>query len=291
MNIQWIETFVTAAHLQNFHQTAERLYRSQPTVTVHIRQLENLLGVPLFQKSGRAVTLTPYGRKYVKHAEQILASFEEGLVDMERERQGYYRQLRIAVSPQIASSYLPYWVKMYTRAYPDTEVIVSVYESADIGEAVESGKVDLGLSRQAYSSLHITSESVQKERLRFVLPHDGGDEETSLPVTVEEALERHVLITDNHPGYWDTVIWAIKQRVPAFRQMRVSQVHVTKRFIEEGLGCSVLPLSSVRRELAEGRMMEAELGELELPLVCTYIVHGQKTEEATEFLTIMKERT
>lgn len=61
--------------------------------------------------------------------------------------------------------------------------------------------------------------------------------------------------------------------------MKVSQVHVTKRFIEEGLGCSFLPLSAVRRELAEGRMLEGELPSLELPVVSTYLLTKSPSPE------------
>ena len=65
--------------------------------------------------------------------------------------------------------------------------------------------------------------------------------------------------------------------------MKVSQVHVAKRFIEEGLGCSVLPRSAVRRELAEGRMLEGDMSKVDLPLVSTYILLKSPSEEAKAF--------
>ncbi|PAD46281.1 LysR family transcriptional regulator [Shouchella clausii] len=288
MNIHWIESFLAAAKYENFRKAAAYLYVSQPTVTVHIHQLEKALGVPLFKRTGRQVVLTAYGKSYLPYARNIYDAYHEGVSFISKKRQGYESTLKIAVSPLVASSYLPYWVKAFVKKQAATEVVVDVVESAAIGQMVESGRADVGLSRMPVEQTGSECARLQTEKLLFVVPHDGRDAENGPPIHYEEALTEMVLLSGNHPVYWEDVLLACRRIVPGLKEMHVSQVHVTKRFIEEGLGCSILPESAVRRELAEGRMLEAETAGLPLPTVSTYMVTKSPSAEAEAFVKLVK---
>lgn len=277
--MHWIESFLAAAHYENFRKAASSLYVSQPTITVHIHQLEKLIGVELFERTGRRIVLTHYGREFVPHARAMLTTYQAGMSHMDKKVQGFLKEVRVAVSPLIATSYLPHWIKVFTRAHPNTEVKIEVMESKLIGPAVNEGEVDIGLSRMPIISNQLSCKQIQSEKVVFVVPHDGRDVESGLPIDAEEILSEQVLLTHNHPMYWEEILRSCKRLVPTIREMKVSQVHVTKRFIEEGLGCSFLPLSSVRRELAEGRMLEGELPSLELPVVSTYLLTKSPSPE------------
>ena len=69
--------------------------------------------------------------------------------------------------------------------------------------------------------------------------------------------------------------------------MNVSQAHITKRFIQEGLGVSILPHSIVRRELLEGRIMHIPFDLFELPKVTTYVVVKNKRDLEEEFIDLL----
>jgi LysR family transcriptional repressor of citA len=289
LNIQWIQTFITAARYENFHKTSEVLYLSQPTVTVQIKQLEKELGVMLFDRKGRNVVLTSYGREFLVHARSIIDSLHNGMEHIEKLRQGYNRTLTIAVSPLIASTYLPYWIKKFIRVYPDVEVVVDVVESNLISEEIDKGRADFGLSRMESKLLGITCEKIYEEPIIIVAPHDGGDIESSPPMDLESLLSNEVLLTHNHPEYWDTVLLELKTRYRQMRTMKVSQVHVTKKFIEEGIGFSILPRSTIRRELAEGRMLEVFSHEIRLPHAATYLIKKNENQEMINFIDKIKE--
>lgn len=82
---------------------------------------------------------------------------------------------------------------------------------------------------------------------------------------------------------------AIHAKYPKVRTMVVTQVHITKRFIEEGLGFSFLPKISLNRELMEGRLLEVRTPELKLPRASTYIITREDTEENRLFQSFLKE--
>ncbi|HEU5140741.1 MAG TPA: LysR family transcriptional regulator [Bacillales bacterium] len=289
MDIRWLRTFVTAAELENFRHAAERLYIAQPTVTVHIRHLEKEIGSRLFERSGRNIILTDAGRRFLPHANQILSHHDRGLHDLLSWRQGYDKKLTLAVSPLIAASILPYTIRQFTERHLDTEIVVEVVASKEIGEMIDKGTADLGLSRMQPSQPNLDVQTLYEDPIICIAPHDGGDIESSPPLDIEELLESQILFTHNHPEFWDDLLADIRVRNLPHRAMVVSQVHVTKRFIEEGLGFSFLPKSSVRRELMEGRMLEVDSKQIPMPTAATYVVTRNETKEIEKFKAFLKE--
>ncbi|MFT4417246.1 LysR family transcriptional regulator [Fredinandcohnia humi] len=283
MDIKWLKTFTTAAETENFHVTAEKLYIAQPTVTVHIKQLETILGASLFEKRGRNIYITTAGKRFYPYAIRMLESFEEGIGDIEAWRQGYHKKITLAVSPLIAASILPNLIRIFIKKHPTIEIAINVLESPSVGDAVRSGRADIGLSRMMFQEVGVTCVKLYDDPVRLIVPHDGGDMETAPPLDFEKVIYDHILFTHNHPVYWDDLLLKLKQRFSRIRSMKVSQVNVTKRFIEEGLGISFLPHSTVTREILEGRVLEVLPNNMELPIATTYVVTKEITEETELF--------
>jgi len=287
MEFQWLTTFITAAECGNFRRTAELLYISQPSVTVHVKQLEKELGVQLFHREGKKIKLTEEGKRYLVHATRLLEVYQQGVEDLTSFSQGYTRKLTLGISPLIADTILPYVLKSYTKQYPEVEISVKIIESVDIEQAVLKEEVDLGLSCLSSSHPNLISELLSKDRVILVAPHDGRDAESAPPLDEEEVLTTNYLITHNHPGYWDLLCRMVKSKYPCVRMMKVSQVHITKRFIVEGLGVSFLPTSTVRRELLEGRLLEVDCHTIQMPEANTYAIMKYDHSKQREFLTFI----
>ncbi|MBU5212318.1 LysR family transcriptional regulator [Heyndrickxia oleronia] len=289
MELKWLHTFIAAARHENFRKTAEELFISQPTVTVHIKLLEEEIGSSLFEREGRKIILTEAGKKFIPIARTMIGVYEEGKAEMDRFRQGYTQKLILAMSPLIAESIMPYVLKKFMLAYPNIEISVQVLDSIKIPEAVLSGKVDLGLSRSEIKNADLTCRPLYEDPVILVVPHDGRDSETAPPLDAEELLMNHYLITHNHPEYWDGLLRSLRLKIPTIKTMAVSQVHVTRRFIMEGLGISFLPSSTVRRELLEGRLLEAPCPFLHLPVAKTYAILKYESEKETQFLQFLSQ--
>ncbi|EIT86983.1 transcriptional regulator CitR [Fictibacillus macauensis ZFHKF-1] len=287
MELSWLVTFIEAAQCGNFRKAAEKLYISQPSVTVHIQQLEKSIGVPLFERQGKRVKLTEAGKRYVEHAKQLLAVYKEGLQDLSSFSQGYSDKLTLAISPLIADTVLPFVLKKYTKEHPEMEISVVIVESPLIEQSVEREEADIGLSCLPASNPQLVTELLSQEKVVFVTGHDGKDSESAPPFDEEELLTTHYLFTHNHPSYWDALTRQLTAQFPVIRMMKVSQVHITKRFIAEGLGVSFLPASTVRRELLEGRLVEVHCQKIQLPTVGTYAITKYKHTKHEEFLSFL----
>lgn len=284
MEISWLRTFIDAAETLNFRKTSERLLMSQPSVTVHIRLLEESLGIYLFKREKNRVSLSEEGRHFYQKAKSVLAQLDLSVEELQAFAQGYRHKWTLAISPLMAETILPYILKSFTRDHPDIELVIQVEESEGIEELVETEQVSAGISALPPKRHQIPYERVYSDPLLFILPRDAYDDETGPAVSAGDALQSALLFTHHHPAFWDELLVKLRLHTTGIRTMKVTQAHIAKRFIQEGLGVSFLPKSMVRRELIEGRLMDAHFDLFPLPTVPTYFLAKQMGELEKEFL-------
>lgn len=284
MELAWLKTFVDAAETGNFRKTSERLLMSQPNVTVHIKLLEESLGIALFKREKNRVALTEAGRQFRPQALRVLNQLEESIEGLHAFEQGYRQKWTLAISPLMAETVLPYILKSFMRDHPDIELVIRVEESEGIEELVDSGEVSAGLSALPSVRRSVIHETAYRDRLLFILPRDAYDDEGGPAISIETVLQSGFLFTHHHPVFWEELLLKLRRGMPGLRTMKVTQAHIAKRFIQEGLGMSFLPASMVRRELIEGRLMDAHFDLFPLPEVLTYYLVKDMGALEREFL-------
>lgn len=223
------------------------------------------------------MVLTPAGHKYLSYARELISNYEQGMQDFEAWKQGYNRKLIIAAAPQVASSFLPALLRRFIDENPNIEVLINVLSSFEIGNVISLGKADLGLTRILPVQTNVKAETVHRESVVLV-----GPNESSLDENI--ALHKYRLITHNHPDYWDQFLNEIKRYYPNVQTMKVNQVEVTKRFIEEGLGVSYLPPTVVKEEIVSKRLVEIKPDKIILPTSSTYLLTKAATDEVLIFI-------
>lgn len=284
MDYQWLKTFIVAAETLNFRKASEKLMLSQPSVTVHIRLLEEQLGSKLFDRLNNRVTLSDAGKFFYLEAVRLTKDADASVSRMHAFSQGYRCNWTIAISPLMAETILPYLLRTFMEHHPEVELSIRIEESEMIEQLVDNGDVHLGISALDATFKNIESILIYKDPILFIIPTDPYDEESGPPIDISEELQKNYLFTHHHPVYWDDLLFTLNKRIPGIRTMKVTQAHIAKRFIQEGLGISFLPHSIVRRELIEGRLMQPHFDLFELPTVSTYILVKKKGELEEEFI-------
>ncbi len=284
MDYQWLKTFAVAAETLNFRKASEKLMLSQPSVTVHIRLLEEQLGTKLFDRMNNRVTLTDAGKVFYPEAVRLTNDIDASVNRMHAFSQGYRRNWTIAISPLMAETILPYFLRTFISRHKDIEISIRIEESDTIEHLVDNGDVHLGISALDSKFKNIESIHMYEDPILFIMPTDQYDEETGPPIHVPDVLRGNYLLTHHHPVFWDDLLFTLNKHIPGIRTMKVTQAHIAKRFIQEGLGVSFLPHSIVRRELIEGRLMQPHFDLFDLPTVSTYILVKKKGELEEEFI-------
>ncbi len=286
MDVKLLRTFIVMAKELNFHRTAERLYLAQPTVSVHIRQLEGLVGYPLFERSGRKVRLTAAGERFRLHADRILEAHDEALSDLARWKAGYDDRLDLLLAPICAEYVLPPLWKRYTLMHPNVEVRIYTTLSPSVGPGIAAGRSHIGLSRVESTHPDTESRILREDPVVMIAPGSVDPQK----VDYRELLLDHPLLTKNHPDYWDELLFQLHENRAPIRPMQVSQVAVTRKLIIEGMGVSFLPKSAVQEDLAQGDLVELPTPDLRLPTAYTYVVTPRNKElplAAVNFLNLL----
>jgi LysR family transcriptional regulator, repressor for citA len=287
MHIKWLKTFILAAKYENLRQASEDLFLTQPALSKHIKSLEKNLNTKLFDRVGKNISLTPAGLKFLSYATEILDKYDKGMEEFESWKQGFNRKLTIAVAPQIASSVLPGILRRFIDEHPDIEVIINIVNSFNIGEQIRLGKADIGISRMEPIQKDLSYKVIHRDPVILVAPYRKENEQYEhFPVEVE-ILKQYRVLTNNHPTYWSNLLTEIKRYYPSIRTMPVTQIEISKRFIEKGLGVSYLPLSMVREELKHQKMIEVKQDKILSPTSFTYVVTKIETPEVKLFISFL----
>lgn len=286
MEIKWLETFVVSARFENFRKASEELFLTQPAISKHIKRLEEHLQIPLFERNGKKVILTAAGHHFLPIAKELVLRYEEGMEHFESWKQGYHRKLTIAAAPQIASSFLPSLLRAFMDENDDIEVLINVVKSFEIGDEVNAGRAELGLTRILPFQTNLNTETIHKEPVILVGTNLQRERNS---ITESQVLADYRLITHNHPDYWDTLLKDVKKYYPNVRTMAVNQIEVTKKFIENGLGVSYLPVSMVKDEIEVNNLIEIKPEKIAAPDSATYVLTKVETKEARSFIAFLKE--
>lgn len=271
MELDWIRTFIVAAEESHFQRAAERLHIAQPTVSLHIRKLEDAWGLSLFDRSGRNVKISGAGKRALEYAKKMYQAYEESREEMARWRQGFEETLVVAASPIVGQTFLSSWIRLMNGRRPGVQIRLRVVDSDQVAHLVEGGEADIGFSRIHPLTRRLQVEALYLDPLVMIGPagetdHDGPS------LSMSEALDAYPLITHNHPGFWDDLVPLIRHCYPVLRTMQVSHTSVSLHFVEQGFATSILPKSLIRQSIAMGRIMEISTEEIVLPMTYTYMM-------------------
>ncbi|MDW7709508.1 MAG: selenium metabolism-associated LysR family transcriptional regulator [Deferrisomatales bacterium] len=174
MNLRHIEAFVHVATLGGFTRAAEALYLTQPTVSGQVKELEQELGVTLFDRLPRSVELTDAGSRLLAEARVILEAR-----DRLRQRAAAYRgllwgRLRVQASTIPGEYLLPAPLVGFQRAHPEVTVHLRVGDSAEVLERLRAGDGDLGVVGSREEGLGLCYVPLWEDRVvLYAAPKSG----------------------------------------------------------------------------------------------------------------------
>lgn len=144
MNLSQLYYFRKLAELQHYTNAAKELYITQPTLSDSIASLEHELGISLFQKDGRNIKLTKYGREFYEHVSLSLNELERGITSMKKQSRQISGTVDIGCIPTLLGDFLPTAIQDYTRINKLADFNIYHGMSIDVARGVALGKYDLG---------------------------------------------------------------------------------------------------------------------------------------------------
>jgi DNA-binding transcriptional LysR family regulator len=181
---QQLRTFLSVVQRLSFTQAAAALDLAQPTVSQHVRKLEEAVGRPLFIRDTRSVTLTADGEALAGFARTILAAHEEAISYFTGS--GVSGRLRFGVTDDLALTPVPSILRDFRRLYPRIELELTVSQSSTLQRRVESGHLDVAFVKQPIGDRH--GRLIRRDRLVWAgLPGTQINLEAPVPLVVYQA--------------------------------------------------------------------------------------------------------
>lgn len=141
LDLDILRTLATGMDLGSFAKAADRLGRSQSAISLQLRKLEEQLGVELLRKQGRNLMLTEAGEVMLGYARRLLALNDEALAAVRGPKVS--GSLRFGLPQDFAETWFPATLAQFSRAYPETQIAVTVGRNAELLQRLDAGELDL----------------------------------------------------------------------------------------------------------------------------------------------------
>ncbi|MDA0747761.1 MAG: LysR family transcriptional regulator [bacterium] len=254
MDLSQLRGFLETAREKSFTRAAEKLFLTQPAVSLQIKALEEELGERLFERRGKQVLLTEAGRLLFVRAEEILEKTEQARQDLTALRELRTGRLCIGTSDTNCAYVLPPAVKAFRRVHPGVEIRLTDRMSPEVVRLVLEGGVDFGLA-----TLPVSEPRVQASPLFLredvAICHPEHPLARAGRVSVAD-LGGHTMLAleqgSTSRGLMDRLFAEVG--VVATVSMELGSIEVMKRFVEIGLGIALVPEVAVREEVQAGRL-------------------------------------
>ncbi|MFJ7930300.1 LysR family transcriptional regulator [Peribacillus sp. NPDC096448] len=188
-----LKTFVTLVEVKNFTKTAEILLMSQPSVSLHIKKLEEEFQTKLFLRSPKFLKVTLTGEILYDRAKQMITIYEQTRQDIQEHDRSIKGELKIGASFTIGEYILPSLLIDLQEDYPELELQVVIGNTEEIVQAVRLYKVDIGLIEGQTNEKELSVHPFMQDELFIVSSN-----------THELANKDEVEITDLHDQAWVT---------------------------------------------------------------------------------------
>ena len=145
MELRQLEYFQMASRLRNITRAAQRLRVSQPNITVAIKKLESELGVLLFDRSQKQLTLTPEGAVFLRRIEVAMRNIEDAILEVNDYKQLQKGTIKIGIPPMMGAYLFPKIFSGFRQLHPHLDVLLYEEGSLSIREKLESDALDFGI--------------------------------------------------------------------------------------------------------------------------------------------------
>jgi DNA-binding transcriptional LysR family regulator len=254
MTVRQLEVFLAIARAHSFSRAAERIHLSQPTLSEHTRQLEAELGVPLFLRHGRAVTLTEAGRVFEDYATRLVSTLAAGKQAIAELGGLAHGSLVVGASTTPGTYLLPALIARFRKRHPGVSVELRVANSRLVEERVRNGEVDVGViggHMLGPTERCVTAGIV--DELALIVPRDHPTREAA--VSREWLGRQPLLIREEGSATRQVTERALRQAGLTMRPvMELDHTETIKRAVMAGLGIAFVSRYAIEHEVRARRL-------------------------------------
>lgn len=278
LNLDQLRTLIAIADLGSFSAAAQSLHLAQPTVSLHVSELESRLGVPLLVRASRRVQPTPAGAELVERGRRLLRDVDEAMDAAQRRHAGLEGRVRVGVSTTgIVVDLLPPVFEALAKRHPGIEISPMFIGSEGSVAGLQAGTVDLALVSLPQPALPgVRFTPWMTNEMRALVPAQWPAVKRATPAWLAE---RPLVM--NEPGsrmQTLTMEWFARAGYAPRPRIEHNYDTAMRGLVEAGYGAALLPVAPGDKAYANPRVRVVPLS----PRLVRKLVIGQRATESRE---------
>lgn len=276
MDLKNLTTFIHVAELGSFTKAGVALGCSQSTISFQIKQLEDELEFPLFERINRTVVLTEKGREVLAYAYQIRKMTAELKENIQSETTRSVR-IRVAMSDSLCNSLLGDNFQSFLDAHPGIILKIVAAGTEEMFRLMDHNEVDaiLTLESHIYNTEYVIVREEKIETHFVVSANSPLAAQRRIPL--EDLVRQPFILTEKGMSYRRLLDEQLAQRsqeiIPV---LEIGNPHLICDLVQQGVGISFLPDFVTRRAVEDGRLVYLDVPEIEVSIWKQLLHHRDK---------------
>ncbi|PGZ09108.1 LysR family transcriptional regulator [Bacillus cereus] len=233
MDIKDLTVFYEVAKESNISHAAKNLNYVQSGVTMRIKQLENELGVPLFYRNGKGVTLTSNGEILLTYAKQIIYLMDQSIKAVQSNGIEPKGALKIGCTESTTAVRLPSILATYYEKYPQVELILATNTTEELIRFVLERKLDGAFIAGSTQHAELHTNAFHEEELVLI---------SKKPLSSFEEIEDMNLLAFSHGCYYRSLLedWLQEEGVSPKRFLGFGTIEAILACVKSGMGIAIM---------------------------------------------------
>ena len=244
ITLKHLRTFVIVARYGSFNKAAEELSRTQPAITLAVKQLENFIGLRLLDRTTRRVTPTAEGENFIPIAERLVRDFDTAISDLKATAERRVGNISMAIVPSVATNLLPPIIKTFSNNFPGINLLLNDDTSRGVQQKVERNEVDFGIGSIWQQNKLLNFRPLFADNLELACHRDHYLAASTGPIHWNELANETFL---------DTGITKTMHSRQSLGPSKFDFPNITTliAMLKSNLGVSILPSLAIPRETGE----------------------------------------
>lgn len=293
MDLRRLEVFVKVAELGSFSRAAEALFLTQPTVSEHVRTLEDELGVQLLDRLGRGTSPTPAGTLLLGYARRMLTLAREAAQAIEQFQGRVSGELTVGGSSIPGEYVVPALIGSFRGKYPDVRISLRIGSSREVQQWVEDGRVEIGVVGAPPTGRVFESRQLMADELVIVVgaehPWAGLD-----AVSLDDLRAEPLILRERGSGSRETFERALEGvglSLAAFRVVgEMASTQAIKQAVRAAVGVSLISRRAVQDECRARLLACVKIANLTITRAFHLVTHRDRSRSplAQAFLAFVE---
>lgn len=269
-----LQVFYSVANNASFTKAARELHITQPAITNNIKELENSLGITLFERNHGGISLTRAGKILLDYAERAIGEHKKMEYEISLLKNSFSGKLRIGASTTIEQYVLPMLLSKFNQEYPDIEISVFNNNTMHVEKDVLSHKIDLGVIEGNPGQVEFRYIPFMEDEI-VAIAHVSQSVSKNTQISLEDLIKTPLVLRELGSGTLDVILGALYRKNIKLKDMHV-KMHLgstesIKTFLKNSNCISLVSVHAVSREIARGDFQIIDIDGLDIPRTFNFI--------------------